>query len=465
MGIGVLREHISSIVVAALSSAFGVTLLQASGAIAALVGGDESTGSSGTAAAMLMLASGVFIVIAVYVGAVVTANTFATIIAGRTRTIALMRLLGSTASAQRRSVSGEGFWVGIAGSAIGFMVGTAVTAITIGILEATDVVDVPRFALVSPALLAPVVAVIVTTWVASWVGSRPVLSVSPMEATGAAQEKTQKEVNARRPRNIVSIVAFVLGIGLLFLGVIVGLVAPVGVLIGLVGGALSFAGLIWGAHLVMPPALRLVGRTLGASVPSRLAAQNAVRYPERTSRNTIGLVIGVTLVTMFSVALASFGKLMRTAAAADPESYAGVDDVLLAVTIVFTALTGFSAFIAAVGLVNNLTLSVLQRTRELGLLRALGLTAQQVRRMVVLESAQLTVTAVLLGLVLGTFYGWAGAQSMFGSLAGGAVLMPTLPLWLVGGLALAAAILTAVSSLVAAGKATRVTPVAALAVH
>ncbi len=98
-----------------------------------------------------------------------------------------------------------------------------------------------------------------------------------------------------------------------------------------------------------------------------------------------------------------------------PRSIEGIEQMLDAVTSVFSALIGVSALIAAVGLVNSLSLSVLQRTRELGLLRALGFTARQLRRMILAESVQLTATAVLLGLVLGTFYGWAGAQSLLGS--------------------------------------------------
>ena len=49
----------------------------------------------------------------VYVGAVVTANTFATIIAGRTRTIALLRLIGSSARSQREPSPREGLLVGM----------------------------------------------------------------------------------------------------------------------------------------------------------------------------------------------------------------------------------------------------------------------------------------------------------------------------------------------------------------
>ena len=119
-----------------------------------------------------------------------------------------------------------------------------------------------------------------------------------------------------------------------------------------------------------------------------------MRYPERSSRTTIGLVIGVTLVTMFAVALASYQTSSRGAQAATRSYYAGIDQMLLVTVVVFSVLIGFSALIAAVGMVNNLSLSVLQRTRELGLLRALGFTAGQVRQMMLAESAQLTVAAV-----------------------------------------------------------------------
>jgi putative ABC transport system permease protein len=217
---------------------------------------------------------------------------------------------------------------------------------------------------------------------------------------------------------------------------------------------------------VMPVALRLVGRLLGSSASSRLAAENAVRYPERSSRTTIGLVIGITLVTMFAVALQGYQNILMAAQENDPSYYAGIDEVFLVTIIVFSILMGFSAVIAAVGMVNNLSLSVLQRTRELGLLRALGFTARQVRAMITAESAQLTAASVVVGLLLGTFYGWAGAQSMFGSISGSpGVVLPGMPLPFLAGVVVLAAVLTLVASVGPSRRATRVAPVAALAVE
>jgi putative ABC transport system permease protein len=286
-----------------------------------------------------------------------------------------------------------------------------------------------------------------------------------MAATGNAVESGFEEVAARRGRRAVAMTLFLVGVALLILGMLVGLVTPLGVLVGVIGGLLSFTGLVLGAESIMPPALRLVGRMLGRAAPARLASENALRYPQRSSRTTIGVVIGVTLVTMFAVTVGTFQTMIRAAQEAQPEVYQGTDQVLVVVVVVFSVLMGFSALIAAVGMVNNLSLSVLQRTRELGLLRALGFTAGQVRVMIVTESAQLTAAAMLVGLALGVFYGWAGAQSLLGSMSGGpGLVLPTIPLLLVGVVVLASAVLTIAASVGPSLRATRVSPVAAMAI-
>jgi putative ABC transport system permease protein len=460
-----VREHIPSILVATLGATFGVALLLGVNALTVLIGADPVTGESTTVAVLLGVVAWVFITIAIYVSAVVTANTFATIIAGRTRTIALLRLIGASAADQRRAVAREGFIVGGVGAIAGTLLGTGIVAGMMTSLVAFGIVEDLPFSYIDPVVILPVIAVVLTTWLASWVGSRRVLTVSPMEATGAATEQTREETTARTGRNAAAIVLFTVGIGILLLGVAVGLVSPLGVLIGLVGGLLSFTGLVLGAHLVMPPALRLVGRAFGSSASAKLAAENAVRYPERSSRTTIGLVIGITLVTMFAVAIDSYQSMIYRAQATDPEYYAGVDTMLVITVVVFSVLTGFSALIAAVGMVNNLSLSVLQRTRELGLLRALGFTGRQVRTMILAESAQLTAASVLVGLTLGIFYGWAGAQSLLGSINGGpGLVVPTVPLVLIAVIVVAAVVLTVAASTAPSRRATRVAPVVALAV-
>lgn len=460
-----LRDQWPTLVVATLAGTFGVVLLHVTGLLGAAIAADEVTGESTTVAIILGIVATVFIVIAIYVSAIVTANTVSTVVAGRTRLIALLRLIGSSARSQRAQIAREGLLIGLAGALAGVVLGTGAAFAIQAVAEANDLMPATAYDYLNPVVALPAAAVAVTTWLASWVGSRRVLRVRPIQAIGDSHEQDREELGRRRGRNIVALVLFVVGIVLLVIGVVWGLTEPYGVLVGMVGGIVSFTGIVLGAQVVLPPVLRLVGRALGRSPSARLAAENAVRHPERSSRMTIGLVIGVTLVTTFAVTMESYRAMLLEAQRAQPEMYAGIDDMLNVTVAIFTVLIGFSALIAAIGMVNTLSLSVMQRTRELGLLRALGFERRQVRTMIVAESAALTLAATLLGLVLGFGYGWAGAQALLGGAQGEPTfVLPGIPWVMFGGLLLAAAVLTLVASVAPTRRAMRVAPVVALAV-
>jgi putative ABC transport system permease protein len=70
--------------------------------------------------------------------------------------------------------------------------------------------------------------------------------------------------------------------------------------------------------------------------------------------------------------------------------------------------------IALMGVANTLSLSIHERTRELGLLRALGQTKAQARGMIRWESVIIAVFGTLGGVILGTFLGWAVVRSSSG---------------------------------------------------
>ncbi|MEZ5087217.1 MAG: FtsX-like permease family protein [Tessaracoccus sp.] len=71
------------------------------------------------------------------------------------------------------------------------------------------------------------------------------------------------------------------------------------------------------------------------------------------------------------------------------------------------ALLALAIVISVLGIVNTLGLSVIERTREIGLLRAIGLTRQQLRRMITLESVTVAVLGSVLGVLLGVIFGVA----------------------------------------------------------
>jgi putative ABC transport system permease protein len=76
------------------------------------------------------------------------------------------------------------------------------------------------------------------------------------------------------------------------------------------------------------------------------------------------------------------------------------------------ALLFLAILIALFGIVNTLILSVLERTREIGLLRAVGLTRRQVRRMIRWESIIVSIMGSLLGTGVGVFFAWILVQGL-----------------------------------------------------
>lgn len=463
--LGWLRERgmRASILVSALAAAFGVILVEVTAYLGAVLQSDPFIGDSEVLAIVVAILSVLLVAVAMYVAAIVTANTFSTIIAGRTRRIALLRLIGASARSQRAEVTGQGFVVGLIGAGVGLVVGVGFAAL--GVLAGELLLDrtPAEFTLVQPGVLFPVVGVALTTWLAAWIGSRRVLTVTPLQALGGSVERTHAEEAGRRGRHVGALVLIVAGAALLAAGVLLGLITPLGVVVAFFGGLFSFTGLATASPLFMPPVLRLVGRFFGNEATARLAAENALRHPERSSRMAIGVVMGVALVTMFAVALESVKALLMRQS--EGESFAPLD----AFASIMMVLVAVSAVIAAVGLVNLLTIGVVQRRRELGLLRAIGLTSAQVRRMVLLEAVHITVAATLTGLALGIAYGWIAAQSLLGSVpvlpdfepAG--LVYPAVPWIPVVIIVVATAVLTVVAAVTPTRLATRVAPVEALA--
>jgi putative ABC transport system permease protein len=77
-----------------------------------------------------------------------------------------------------------------------------------------------------------------------------------------------------------------------------------------------------------------------------------------------------------------------------------VDQILL----VMVMLLSLAILIAVLGIVNTLVLSVVERTREIGMLRAVGALRRQIRTMVVLEALVIAVFGAVVGLVLGVWF-------------------------------------------------------------
>ncbi|MFF0373772.1 FtsX-like permease family protein [Actinoplanes missouriensis] len=121
-------------------------------------------------------------------------------------------------------------------------------------------------------------------------------------------------------------------------------------------------------------------------------------------------------------------------------------------------LLGLTVLIAVVGVGTTTGLSVLERTREFGLARALGLTRARLRTMVSLEAGLYGLIGAVLGIVLGVPMAWLTLESL-------RLDLPlTFPAAQLASIVLAIAAITVLTGLLPARRAARVSPVAALAV-
>jgi putative ABC transport system permease protein len=126
---------------------------------------------------------------------------------------------------------------------------------------------------------------------------------------------------------------------------------------------------------------------------------------------------------------------------------------------IFYAIVAVAVFASLFGIVNTLSMSVIERTREIGVLRALGATRWQVRRQVGDESVVIGLIGAALGIVVGTGLGWALLKGLAAGIPG-VVYQP--PFATMAFVALAGVILGLVASVLPARRAARLDVIRAL---
>jgi putative ABC transport system permease protein len=200
------------------------------------------------------------------------------------------------------------------------------------------------------------------------------------------------------------------------------------------------------------------------TIPGTLGEAILVGWPDATGR------LGVLGADAFAVALdPGAGPDVRTAVEETARAYAlepaTLEQAAGAIgasvdrrAALFAALALVAVVVAALGIVNTLAMNVLERVRELALLRATGLTRRQAWRLVVLEAAILGLVGALLGAATGLL---AGAALVL--LAGGTGIPFEAP-WAIAGASLAGGVLLAVvAALYPARLAARVEIIPSLA--
>ena len=234
--------------------------------------------------------------IAVVVAGFVIANTFAIVLAQRTRRTALLRLVGATRGQVFRATLLESAVVGLAASAVGVAIGVALAA---GLTALMSRLDAPvaggltvTTRTVLTGLLLGTALTVGSALLPAWRGTR----VAPVAAlTDAA---VQPGRGAGRLRLALGAVVLAAGIAAL------AGAAPAGqVVLVAAGGVLAFLGIVLFGPVLVPALVRVLGwpvrRLVGAT--AGLAVANAVRNPRRVAATATALVIGIGLVSAFVV--------------------------------------------------------------------------------------------------------------------------------------------------------------------
>ena len=123
------------------------------------------------------------------------------------------------------------------------------------------------------------------------------------------------------------------------------------------------------------------------------------------------------------------------------------------------ALLFLAIIIAILGITNTLALSIIERTREIGLLRAVGMTRRQTRRMVRWEGVIIALFGAVMGTGIGLFLGWAVVQALADEGLGSF----TIPWGQIAVLVVASGVAGVVASIYPAWKASRMNVLDAIA--
>ncbi len=261
--------------------------------------------SSGLDPAQIGLFFLAFALVALFVAALVIYNTFNILIAQRIREMALLRCVGATRAQVFRGILVEAVVVGFAASLLGVLAGIGLGVGGSAIFTSAMGTSSGSVAVSATPVVAGLLAGMAVTLVAALLPARAATRVPPV---AALRQRTEGPVTGRAGL-LRTLAGAALGLGGLGICAFAQLSAagPTPFLMVMGGGILIFLGVVALSPLIVRRLSGLVGwppaRFLG--VPGALARENARRNPKRAAVTTIALTVGVTLMTMFSVALAS----------------------------------------------------------------------------------------------------------------------------------------------------------------
>ena len=245
----------------------------------------------------------VFAVIAVVVGMLIVTNTFTVSLAQRTQELALLRLVGTTRRQLMSQVVIEALLLGLAGTALGIVVGLIGLSAMGAFLDILGLTIERSNAIAPSAIIIGAVVGIGVTVAAAVLPARKATAVAPIEALRTSEVEPP---SAGRRRRLTVVIVGLLGLAGLAYGSIQADVLYTGIGIALLFLTLYLGGeyLIRGAARMARPLLALAGPT------GTIASRNLERNAGRTAAAASALMIGVTLITFFTLMAATIGQFV-----------------------------------------------------------------------------------------------------------------------------------------------------------
>jgi putative ABC transport system permease protein len=288
---GVSQEQLRDRVDAALPASYEVV----TGDTAA----DESATDLLQAVSFLTTFLLIFAGISLVVGAFLIVNTFSILVAQRSRELALLRALGASKRQVSASVLLEALVLGLLGSTAGLGLGF-VLAMGIRALFARFGLDLSGQALIFEprTVLAAYVVGVVVTMTAAWLPARRTGRIAPVQAL---RDDVALPESSMRRRLLLGMVLIVAGLTALASGLFVD-VPHAGWFVG--GGVLAVLLGVSSASPVISRPFLLAARasyTRGFGSIGRLAGQNSLRNPRRTTATASALMIGLTLACTMAI--------------------------------------------------------------------------------------------------------------------------------------------------------------------
>lgn len=256
----------------------------------------------------------VFAVIALIVASFSIYNTFAVIAAQRMRESALLRALGATRGQVLQAQVFEALLIGVLASAVGIVGGLGVAAGLLRLLELAGAgLPANGLAVSAGSLLVGLFVGILVTVLASVV---PAIHASRVPPLAALRDIAVDRSDTSRFRNY-------LGSGILLIGLLAAISLALTTTTGLIPRVIvacvfTFIGYILITPLLARTATRAIGWPIAKlrGVPGSMASRNAMRNPRRTASTSAALLVGVAVVSLFTIFAASI-KVSVSDAVAD----------------------------------------------------------------------------------------------------------------------------------------------------